>query len=98
VLPSIVAQLPIQPTACFRIVHRIGLAAIGTTELSAAGVLGEHQPHSFPTLRADGRGWLDLGHSVSLDQAGAQHSQSPMNTEARAVMRELDSLYVRESI
>jgi hypothetical protein len=33
----------------------------------------------------------------SLDQAGAQHSQSPMDAEGCAVMETSDSHYVRSS-
>ena len=61
----------------------------GRSRHSAAPLVAascQHEFHCLLAFGADCRGRLDLRHDASLDQAGTQHSQSPMAAYGRAVM------------
>jgi hypothetical protein len=75
----LVAEFALEPRLHFFAMHRVGVTTINAAEHSLAVTFRQYQLHRPLALWADGRIGLNLGHrSLTLDQAGAQGSQSPM--------------------
>ena len=81
------AEFALEPGLRLGAIHWIWLTAIDAAQLAPARPLIEHKPHWPMALRTDRRKGMNLRHLVcTLDQAGAQYSQSPVGAQGGAVM------------
>lgn len=78
-------QFACDPRLCVRHPHWIDGRALNASEFATAG-LHDYEMHRLLALRAVGRRGI-FGHvTLTLDQAGAQHSQSPVLPRIGAVI------------